>query len=86
MLVYQEVVQDLFFRFWYMIEWLVIREIKRRNRCKTSLDISLDVLRAKETTVHLTLSEVIERFSRNQQLLADFCLAPSLNRMWHKQK
>ena len=69
-----------------MIEWLVIREIKHRNRGKPASDISLDVLRAKETTVQLTLSAVIERFSRNQQLPADFHLAPSLIRMWHKQK
>jgi len=53
---------------------------------KPASDISLDVLRAKETTVQLTLSAVIERFSRNQQLPADFHLAPSLIRMWHKQK
>ena len=53
---------------------------------KPASDTSLDLLRAKETTVHLTLSAVIERFLRNQQLPEDFHLAPSLIRMWHKQK
>jgi len=52
---------------------------------KPALGVSLDVLGAKATTVQLTLSAGIERFSRNQQLPADFHLSPFLIRMRHKQ-
>jgi len=64
------VVRALFFRFWYVVVWLIMKIV-----VKPVSGIRLDLLRAKETTGHENLSPGIAQFA---QCTVGFLLALSL--------